>query len=124
MGDERGSMCVIEAEKELPFPVKRVFYDFASAQSKSRGNHANQKSKFAFISLAGACSVSVDDGVFRETFRLDDPHKMLCVDKMVWKTMDLFTPDNVLLVISDQSYDPSEYIHDYEKFTEMCAEKR
>lgn len=121
-GDSRGQMCVVEGERDVPFVVQRFFYDFHTTGSESRGNHANRRSQFAFISLAGSCRVTVDDGVEQETFLLDDPHKLLWVDRMTWKTMQEFTENNVLLVVSDQHYDGTEYIRDYDEFRKACAE--
>lgn len=121
-GDARGNMCVVEGERDIPFAVQRFFYDFHTTGSESRGNHANRKSQFAFISLAGSCRVTVDDGAERETFLLNDPHQLLWVDRMTWKSMADFTPDNVLLVVSDQHYDGGEYIRDYDEFLKVCRE--
>ena len=118
-GDDRGRMCVVEAEQQIPFEIKRFFYDFQTCGSETRGNHANLHSQFAFISMAGSCTVDVDDGCHQETFVLDNPTKLLWVDKMTWKVMRDFSPDNVLLVVSDQHYDGGEYIRDYNEFKEM-----
>ncbi len=119
-GDSRGQMCVVEGERDIPFAVQRFFYDFHTTGSENRGNHANRRSQFAFISLAGSCRVTVDDGVEQEIFLLDDPHKLLWVDRMTWKTMWDFTKDNVLLVLSDCHYDSGEYIRDYDEFIRIC----
>ena len=122
-GDARGAMCVVEANRELPFDIQRFFYNFHSNGAESRGNHANIRSRFAFVSLSGSCTVEVDDGTHRETFALDDPHRMLCIDRMTWKVMRNFSADNVLLVISDCPYDDSEYIRDYSRFLELTRQQ-
>ena len=121
-GDARGGMCVVEGNRDIPFEIKRFFYDFHTTEGESRGNHANRNSRFAFISLAGSCTVEVDDGKHKDVFVLNDPHQMLCVDKMTWKVMREFTPDNILLVVSDQHYDGTEYIRNYEEFLEECRQ--
>ena len=123
MGDARGRMCVVEANQQIPFEIKRFFYDYETRGEDSRGNHANIHSQFAFISLAGSCTVDVDDGVHAQTFVLDTPTKLLWVDKMTWKVMRDFSPDNVLLVVSDQHYDGTEYIRDYDLFREMIRKE-
>lgn len=122
-GDERGRMCVVETMQQLPFEIKRFFYDFQTKGEESRGNHANIHSQFAFISLAGSCTVDVDDGCNRETFVLDNPTKLLWVDKMTWKVMRDFSPDNVLLVVSDQHYDATEYIKTYDEFIQFIKKE-
>jgi hypothetical protein len=35
---------------------------------------------------------------------------------MYWKDMYDFSPDSLLLVLSSEHYDPSEYIRDYDAF--------
>lgn len=122
-GDARGRMCVVEANQQVPFEIKRFFYDFHTQGSEIRGNHANIHSQFAFISLAGSVVVDVDDGNHCESFVLDTPTKLLWVDKMTWKVMRDFSADNVLLVVSDQHYDGNEYIRDYEQFKGMVGKE-
>jgi len=123
-GDERGSMCVLEGGQTLPFEIQRIFYDFHTTGEDPRGNHANRCSQFAFISLAGSCTVDADDGNEKQSFLLDDPRKLLWLDKMTWKTMHSFSPDNVLLVLSDCHYDANEYIRDYDEFLALCRERK
>ena len=118
-GDERSSMCVIEGNKDIPFQIKRIFYDYNSKDCSIRGNHANLYSKFAFICMAGSCVIEVDDGYNQDVFFLNTPQRVLIVDNLVWKKMKNFSSDSVLLVLSDQYYNKNEYIHDYEKFVEV-----
>ena len=101
LGDDRGGLNVIEANKQVPFEIKRIFYDYNTDKNWIRGNHANKNSKFAFVSVAGSCTVDVDDGINKESVVLNSPNKMLIIDKMVWKIMKNFSKDNVLLIISD-----------------------
>ena len=115
-GDERGSLVVLEENKEFPFPIRRVFYNFNTGPTVSRGNHANKKSRFGFISLQGSCVVEVDDGFEKTEYTLNTPFQCLFVDKMLWKSMKGFSADNILLIISDKTYDSKEYIYDYYSF--------
>ena len=115
--DSRGKMCVVECTKDIPFVIKRVFYDFNhKTDSVSRGNHANKHSSFVFICVAGSCSITVDDGQTIDTFCLDSPTKGLFINKMVWKSMTSFSKDCILLVLSDHHYDSNEYINNYNDY--------
>ena len=115
--DERGMMCVAECGKEIPFDIKRVFYDYNNSQSEeTRGNHANKKSKFVFVCLHGSCSIKVHDGTKEEIFNLNDPQIALFVDNMIWKEMFNYSDDSVLLILSNEKYDQNEYIKDFEIF--------
>ena len=73
-GDARGGMCVLEGGQTLPFEIRRIFYDFHTTGAEMRGNHANRRSQFAFVSVAGSCTVDADDGTEKQSFLLDDPH--------------------------------------------------
>lgn len=116
LGDERGQMVVGECEKEIPFDIKRIFYMYNTQGSSVRGQHANRKSEFVLINLKGSCKILVDNGFEKETFILDEAHKGIYLDKMVWKEMYDFSEDAILLVLSNEHYDGNEYIRDYEDY--------
>lgn len=116
-GDERGSLVAIEKGSNCPFEIKRAFYIFGTKGETRRGCHANRKSQFLMVSLSGSCRVEISDGRSSETVVLDSPTKALWLDKMIWKEMFNFSENAVLLVLSDEKYDASEYIRDYESLT-------
>ena len=62
MGDDRGTLVVIEGERDIPFQVKRVFYMYGTDSTMVRGSHANRRSEFVLINVAGKTKVKVDDG--------------------------------------------------------------
>ena len=35
---------------------------------------------------------------------------------MIWKDMYDFSPDSVLLVLSNEKYDPDEYVRNFDEF--------
>ena len=111
-----GDLIAIENCKHIPFKMDRIFYEFGMDKKSVKGNHANKKSRFCIIALHGSCFVDVDDGFSKTTYFLDNPHKCLYLDKMIWKTMRSFDNNCVLLILSDSMYDPNEYIRDYSAF--------
>ena len=116
-GDERGHLVVVEGLKDIPFEIKRMFYIYGSDTNVVRGRHANRKSEFVLINVAGQSKVRVDDGRGNEAvFSINRPHTGLYLPKMVWKDMYDFSADSVLLVLSNEAYDPNEYIRDYDAF--------
>ena len=117
LGDERGNLVVLEGDKNIPFAIKRVFYIFGTKENVTRGQHANQKTEFVLVNVAGTSKVSVMDccGNTKE-FVLDKPHTGLYLPAMVWKDMYDFSKDSILLVLASEAYDKSEYIRDKEVF--------
>ena len=116
-GDERGHLVVVEGMKDIPFEIKRVFYIYGSDADVVRGCHANRRSEFVLINVAGQSKVRVRDGAGNEAvFSINRPHTVLYLPRMVWKDMYDFSPDSVLLVLSNEPYDAAEYIRDYDAF--------
>lgn len=118
-GDERGQLVIVEGKKNIPFDIKRVFYIYGSDKDVVRGQHANRKTEFVLINVAGTSKVSVKDGRGNEAiFCLNRPHTGIYLPTMVWKDMYDFSEDSVLLCLASEHYDPNEYIRDYQKFVE------
>ena len=116
LGDERGKLVVIEGELDIPFEIKRVFYIYGSDGKIVRGQHANKKSEFVLINVAGKSKVRVTDGVDEKIVELNRPMQGIYIPKMIWKDMYDFSPDSVLLVITNTHYDGNEYIRNYDDY--------
>ncbi len=116
-GDERGHLVVVEGGSDIPFEIKRVFYIYGSDPAVVRGQHANERSEFVLINVAGQSKVKVLDGKGNEAvFSLNRPHTGIYLPTWVWKDMYDFSADSVLLVLASEAYDPGEYIRDYSTF--------
>lgn len=116
-GDERGHLVIVEGHSDIPFDIKRIFYIYGSDSEVVRGQHANRKSEFVLINVAGQSKVKVKDGKGNEAvFSLNRPHTGIYLPKMVWKDMYDFSPDSVLLCLSSEHYDPGEYIRSYDDY--------
>ena len=119
-GDERGHLVVVEGMKDIPFEIKRIFYIYGSDKDVVRGQHANRKTQFVLINVAGTSKVRVDDGKGNETiYSLNRPHTGIYLPTMVWKDMYDFSKDSVLLCLASEPYDAEEYIRDYKEFVEI-----
>ena len=116
-GDERGQLVVVEGSVDIPFDIKRIFYIYGSDANVIRGQHANRRSAFVLINVAGTSKVRIMDGLgSKRIFELDHPHSGIYLPTMVWKEMYDFSQDSVLLCLASEHYDPEEYIRDYEIF--------
>lgn len=117
LGDERGNLVAVEGNQDIPFEIARVFYLYGTDGTMVRGKHANRNSQFVLINVAGSSKVKVDDGLGHvQVVYLDKPRMGLYLPPMVWKEMYDFSEDSVILVLSDQHYDSTEYIRDYDQF--------
>jgi len=116
LGDERGSLVAIEANKHTPFEVKRVYYILGTQCGVSRGFHAHKKLQQLAVCVSGKCRMLLDDGLTKETVWLDSPSKAIRIEPMVWHEMHEFSDDCVLLVLASEHYDESDYVRDYSDF--------
>ena len=117
--DGRGNLSIIEQLKHCPFEIKRVFYIYGSDATVVRGQHANLNSEFVLINVAGTSKVKITDGKKEDIVVLDKPMKGVYLPKMVWKEMYDFSPDSVLLVLTNTHYDGKEYIRDYNDYLKI-----
>lgn len=116
LGDERGSLVAIEAQKKVPFEIKRVYYLFGTKAGVARGFHAHKELKQLAICVTGKCRMILDDGVSKEDAWLDSPTTGLLIDSMIWHEMHEFSADCVLLVLASEHYDETDYIRNYDDF--------
>ena len=116
LGDERGSLVALEAEKTVPFPIKRVYYIFGTNAGVSRGFHAHKRLQQVALCITGKCRMILDDGQQRNEVWLDSPNKGLIIGDLVWREMHDFSEDCVLLVLASEHYDEADYIRDYDEF--------
>lgn len=122
-GDSRGKLVVIEGMADVPFDIKRIFYIYGSDSKVVRGQHANRKSEFVLINVAGTSKVKVNDGRGNEAvFYLNRPHTGIYLPRMLWKDMYDFSSDSILLCLASEHYDAQEYIRDYDEFKKIVSQ--
>ena len=109
----------LEAEKKVPFPIKRVYYIFGTKEGVSRGFHAHRQLQQVAVCVTGKCRMILDIGDKREEVWLDSPTKGIYIKDMVWREMHDFSSDCVLLVLASELYEESDYIRSYEEFIRL-----
>lgn len=123
-GDERGFLTTFEAENDVPFEIKRVYYLSEVEKRKTRACHAHKESKRVLSAAAGSCEVRLFDGKENAVFRLDSPEKAIYFDKGVWCELGNFSEGAVVLAFSDHPYFEEEYIRNYDEFLEFIKEQK
>ena len=112
----RGNLYIGEAEKHIPFKMRRFYVTTDVPPNGARGAHAHKMGEQAVFCIRGSCKVSCDDGKTQWSVLLHDPSKGYCIKKRVWHTMSDFSSDAVLLTLADDWYDESDYLRDYKEF--------
>jgi hypothetical protein len=116
--DSLGYLTVAQHKKNIPFPIKRLYWVYDTPENIVRGHHAHKELEQVLVCVSGTINVHIEN-IEREKkeFRLSDPSFGLYVPKMHWRTLQ-FSAGAVLLSIASMEYEPSDYIHSYEEFLE------
>ncbi len=122
-GDHRGQLVVLEELKDIPFPIRRVYYMYDTGMGVRRGFHAHKSLKQILICIHGSCKILLDNGTEKETVTLDKPYEGLYISHNMWREMYDFSPDAVLMVLASEHYDENDYIRDYDRFLKWVKEE-
>lgn len=123
-GDWRGQLVALEENKNIPFAVKRVYFMYDTKEGVVRGKHAHRELYQILFCVAGACTVSLDNGKEKTEVRLEQPYRGLLIGPGIWREMYNFTPGAVLMVLASEYYDEGDYIRDYGVFLESIGEEK
>lgn len=116
VGDPRGDLVYGEFPTDVPFEVRRYFLVFNVPSEKTRGEHAHRRCKQYLICVKGSCALVVDDGKARCEVVLDSPDQGVYLPPMTWGIQYKYSPDAVLLVLTSEYYEASDYIRNYAEF--------
>ncbi len=116
-----GGRIEVEGLKDIPFEIKRIFYIFGKGNVGTvRGKHSNRKSEFVLFNVKGKSKVkTIDEDRNEVVYELNEPNQAIYLPRMVWKEMYDFTEDSVLMVLTNEYYDATEYIRDFDEFVEV-----
>jgi mannose-6-phosphate isomerase-like protein (cupin superfamily) len=120
LGDSSiGYISVTEAEKFVPFEIKRVFWTYYTPESIVRGRHAHYQTDQVLVAVSGRVIVTIEepDGKI-SVFDLNHPNQGVFVPANCWHTMQ-YSHSSVQLVFASTEYAESDYIRNYEDYVKM-----
>ena len=120
--DNYGSLVPVEAGRDIPFDIKRIYYIYDVQQGMRRGYHSHLDLQQALVCVHGSVKILVKTPFEEENILLDDPTRALYIGPMVWREMYDFSPDAVLLVLASKHYDVNDYIRDYARYEREAKE--
>ncbi|GBL43792.1 dTDP-6-deoxy-3,4-keto-hexulose isomerase [Verrucomicrobiota bacterium] len=115
-GDARGQLAIVELGQTLPFPVRRVYWIHDATPQSERGYHAHRQLRQLLVCVAGSVELELTDGKSKETLRLDAFSQGVVLGSGVWRVLRNFSPDCILVVLTDREYNEADYIRDYAEF--------
>lgn len=119
---KRGRLVSLEAGKDIPFAIKRVYYIDQSDRSITRGKHAHLRGEEVLVCVRGSCTLTLEDGRSTREFKLDRPDRGLHVGPLQWEEFRL-SSDTVLLVLANTTYDRADYIEDHAAFLDLVRRR-
>jgi len=122
--DDRGTLVCLESGIHIPFDVRSVVYTCDVPSGMRRGGHAHYELHQFIKCASGSVTVSTlsERGVTETVLTQDSDG--LYIPPMTWAEQYGHTPGTVVLVMSSEHYDESDYIRDRETFTELLVSKQ
>lgn len=102
--------------RDMPFPIKRVFWTYFTPERVTRGRHAHKKTTIILFALTGKIIVTTETPRgHKQTFVLDKPNVGLLIPPMIWH-IQRYSHTAIQLALASHPFDEKEYIRDYKKF--------
>ena len=117
--DERGALVCLEAGVHIPFDVRSVVYTCDVPFVARRGGHAHHELHQFIKCASGSVTVTtISQNGTTETVLTQDSDGVY-IPPMTWSEQYNHTPGTVVLVMSSEHYDESDYIRDIGRFTAL-----
>ena len=111
-----GALSFLEGKRDIPFPIRRVYWITETEADLHRGFHAHKLNCQLLYCPYGKIDIILDDGQNKTTVTLDRPGKGLILMPGLWREMVWQQSGSVLCVLASEYYDAQEYIRNYDEF--------
>lgn len=118
--DHRGRLYPFDIQESLEFIPKRLFFITDVPAGTVRGHHAHLKTIQALICISGVIDVHMCNGSEEHIHRLL-PGYYIIENPMTWTSMYFVEGKSVLLVVSSEEHNDSDYIKNFEEYKAIMA---
>lgn len=108
--DSRGRLTAVEAGRDVPFAIRRVFYMHEVEPGAGRGGHAHRDTDQVAVSVSGSVRILVSNGRSSRSVVLDDPTWGVYLPRMTWTRLSEFSEGAVCVVMASTHYDMSRSV--------------
>jgi dTDP-4-dehydrorhamnose 3,5-epimerase-like enzyme len=122
--DSRGFLGICEFFIDSGFVAKRFYFITDVSKDEIRGEHAHKKLEQVFVCLQGSFELEVNDGINIQKVVVNNRTEAFYLKPGLWREMSNFTNDAICLVIASDSYDPIDYILDFNEYLGWINGKR
>jgi dTDP-4-dehydrorhamnose 3,5-epimerase-like enzyme len=119
--DSRGNLTFIEEENHIPFPIRRVYWIYDVPGGEKRGGHAFKSQKEFVVALSGSFDVILNDGKKSERYHLNRSYFGLYIPNGLWRHMENFSTNAVVMVLSSTVYSEFDYIRDFKDYLSFLS---
>lgn len=120
--DRRGKLTYVEGDRDIPFPIERVYFISGVPLDAMRAGHAHRQIEEIIVCVAGRFRVTLDDGRERIDVLLDRPDRGLYISTFVWHELSDFSAEAVALGIASLPYDEEDHFRRYDEFVHAVRE--
>lgn len=121
IADHRGNLTAIEGERDIPFPIARVYYIYDVPGRSVRAGHAHRALRQVYFALSGSFVVHLEDQTQKAAFVMNAPDQGLYIGKGVWRHIDNFSSGAVCMVVASDIYKEADYIREHSAFLHYVA---
>ena len=121
--DPRGFLTAVEAESDVPFAIRRIFYLHGISAPFERGSHAHPDTELLVTCVHGSMRIDLMDATSAESYTLSRPSLGLYIPPMVWTRLYDFTPDAVMLAAASTHYDEPKVIRTWDEYLRQLGQR-
>lgn len=111
-----GELSFFEANQDIGFEIRRIYYISKVPEGTRRGFHAHKKLKQLLFCPYGKIQLVLENELGREEIELSDPSVGVVIEQPTWREMLWLQKDSVLCVAASTYYEREDYIRDYNEF--------
>jgi dTDP-4-dehydrorhamnose 3,5-epimerase-like enzyme len=116
ISNPQGNLTFVESNNHIPFDINRVYYVYDVPGGAERGGHAHKELHQLIIAMSGSFDITLDDGKNKKKFHLARSYYGLYVCPMIWREIDNFSSNSVLMVLVSNKYYEEDYYRNYDDF--------
>ena len=113
---DAGELSFFEANQDIPFEIKRIYYISKVPEGVRRGFHAHKELKQLLFCPYGRIQLILENKNGKEEIELSDPSIAVLIDRPIWREMLWLQKDSVLCVAASEYYDADDYIRSHDDF--------
>ena len=117
--DPRGNLSFFESNNHIPFEIKRTYWIYDVPGGEIRGGHAFKKQEELIVVLSGSLDIVVFDGHEEKKFSLNRSYYGLYIPNGLWRHLENFATNTVVLTVSSTLFEEKDYIRDKNEFLKL-----